>query len=413
MRRTYITMIIALGLFYHSQAQNTGIGITTPRAKLHVYAGASGNVTPFSPLVVESNTNTYINLLSPDANETSILFGRASDAANGGIVYNNFNTVNGFQFRTNGNNTKMVIRNNGDVGIGIGETAPGATFDVSRGTSAGGTAIFRGTNHVSHFNHSTTEHTYIRAGKNNGFVVLNDIPGGRVGINTANPNAPLGFPAAVGKKITLYPGGTGDVGFAVQGNLLQIYADHPNADIAFGYDQAGVFTERFRMRANGAFMVNGSTGTPGQVLQTNGDGAVPTWSSPTNLLYSNTIVLPATTQVELTSSNAVAIPGLSYSFTATTNTKVLITFSIYTASGSCIGCSSTDVFIDINLDGGVAKRYVEDVANGATHSFAGSALLQVGAGNHTISFTAFRFGSNGYIAHPSQASHAILQIIPQ
>ena len=412
MRQFFIgTILLFFAITSHSQ--NTGIGITTPRARLHVFNGASGNITPFSPLVVESNTNTYINLLSPDANETSILFGKANNAASGGIIYNNFNTVNGFQFRTDGNLTRMLIRNNGDVGIGIGDAVPGATLDVHRGTNVGGTAIFRGTNHVSHFNYSTNEDTYIRAGKANGFVILNDIPGGRVGIGTTNPNAPLGFPPALGKKITLYPGGTGDVGFAVQGNLLQIYADHPNADIAFGYDQGGAFTERFRMRANGAFMVNGSTGTAGQVLQTNGDGAVPTWSSPTNLLYSNTIVLPATTQIELTSSNIVAIPGLSYNFNAATNTKVLITFSIYTHSGTCIGCSSTDVFIDINLDGGVAKRYVEDVANGATHSFAGSALLQVGPGNHTISFTAFRFGSNGYIGHPSQASHAILQIIPQ
>jgi hypothetical protein len=35
------------------------------------------------------------------------------------------------------------------------------------------------------------------------------------------------------------------------GNLLQIYSDNPNADIAFGYDQAGTMTERMRIKANG------------------------------------------------------------------------------------------------------------------------------------------------------------------
>ena len=40
-------------------------------------------------------------------------------------------------------------------------------------------------------------------------------PQGNVGIHNSNPNAPLAFPAFLGKKITLYPGATGDVGFAV------------------------------------------------------------------------------------------------------------------------------------------------------------------------------------------------------
>jgi hypothetical protein len=74
---------------------------------------------------------------------------------------------------------------------------------------------------------------------------------GNVGIGTSTPTAPLAFPPALGKKITLYPGATGDVGMAVQGNLFQIYSDNPNADIAFGYDQAGTMTERMRIKANG------------------------------------------------------------------------------------------------------------------------------------------------------------------
>ena len=83
---------------------NTGIGTINPLSKLHVQSGSSGNSSPFSPLVVESNTNTYINLLSPNANETGILFGKADNAASGGIVYNSSgtpSTPNGFQFRVN------------------------------------------------------------------------------------------------------------------------------------------------------------------------------------------------------------------------------------------------------------------------------------------------------------------------
>jgi len=410
--RTLFIMAIAWNLIISSNAQNVGVGITTPRSRLHVFTGASGNNTPFSPLVVESNTNTYINLLSPEANETSILFGKPSNAASGGVMYNAVNTPNGFQFRTNGNNTKVVISDIGNMGIGIGETGPIATLDVARGTAVNGTAVFRGTSNLSHFNYGTDEDTYIRAGKNNRNVILNDIPGGKVGVGTATPNAPLGFPATIGKKITLYPSPTGDYGFGIQGYLLQVYTDNSNADIAFGYDQAGVFNEKFRMKGNGAFVVNGNLGSPGQVLQTNGD-AVPTWTNPTNLLYSNTVKLDNNTTLELTTSDWVPIPGLSYTFNTPTNAKVVISFSIYTHSGACIGCSQSTAYIDVNLDGGLAERFITNVANGSTVSFAGTTLVQVGPGSHTINFLGSRGGSNMYMGHNFQASHAILQIIPQ
>ncbi|MCU0404634.1 MAG: hypothetical protein MUE99_08800, partial [Chitinophagaceae bacterium] len=101
----------------------------------------------------------------------------------------------------------------------------------------------------------------------------------RVGIGNPNPNAPLSFPAALGKKITLYPGPTGDVGIGVSGNRLYLYGDNPNADVAFGWDNNGNFNERFAVKPNGALAVVGNTGQPGQVLVSNGAGAAASWST--------------------------------------------------------------------------------------------------------------------------------------
>jgi len=100
-------------------SQNVGIGITTPLTRLHIRNGASGAVPfAFSPLAVESNGHTYINLLSPVGSETAILFGQAGSSANGVLMYNHESTPNGFQFRTNGNSTKMTLNSNGNLGIG-------------------------------------------------------------------------------------------------------------------------------------------------------------------------------------------------------------------------------------------------------------------------------------------------------
>lgn len=98
----------------------------------------------------------------------------------------------------------------------------------------------------------------------------------RVGIGNNNPNAPLAFGATLEKKITLYPGATGDAGFGMAGNRLQIFSDNPNADVAIGYDASGSFNERFAFKPNGALAVNGNVGAAGSVLSSNGANAA-TW----------------------------------------------------------------------------------------------------------------------------------------
>jgi hypothetical protein len=112
------------GLFTRSDAMtvlkngNVGVGISNPINRIHIFNGASGAVpfpAVFTPLVVENNSHTYINLICPEVAETGILFGKPSSAASGGILYNNTGTINGLQFRTNGNITRMQIYSDGNA----------------------------------------------------------------------------------------------------------------------------------------------------------------------------------------------------------------------------------------------------------------------------------------------------------
>ena len=193
---------------------------------------------------------------------------------------------------------------------------------------------------------------------------------GRVGIGTATPNAPLSFPAALGKKITLYPGTTGDVGMAVQGNLLQIYSDHPNADIALGYDQSGAFTEKFRVKANGALAMNGNTGNAGQVLQSNGSGAAPAWinSSSFKTQYYQTYI-PAAVLSDASPTLIVDVP-----VTVLVNSIITVSTTVNISTGFFNGCDYVKLSISI-----------EPLNGGGLFGSAGKFNTPCGKTDHTVS----------------------------
>jgi hypothetical protein len=111
--------------------------------------------------------------------------------------------------------------------------------------------------------------------------ILNLRGNGNVGIKNGNPTAPLSFATELGKKISLYHGNTGDVGFSVQGNSLQIHIDDANGEVALGFDNNTTgFNERFAVKRTGALAIAKSTGNPGQVLTSAGSGAAPVWATP-------------------------------------------------------------------------------------------------------------------------------------
>ena len=77
----------------------TGMGISStdvPDGGLHVHTGSAGSVSAHSvgdELVIESSGRGGISILTPDANESNILFGSPSDNLGGFITYKQSNTT--------------------------------------------------------------------------------------------------------------------------------------------------------------------------------------------------------------------------------------------------------------------------------------------------------------------------------
>lgn len=109
--------------------KNIGIGTITPDKKLHVFSGTSG-ITPLSTssLMIEDNVSHYIQMASPEASETGVLFGKPSNSASGGIVYD---ASNNLKLRTGGNVDRLTINSAGNVGVGL--TNPSQKLNIRDG----------------------------------------------------------------------------------------------------------------------------------------------------------------------------------------------------------------------------------------------------------------------------------------
>jgi hypothetical protein len=213
---------------------------------------------------------------------------------------------------------------------------------------------------------------------------------GNVGIGNLQPNAPLAFTPTLGKKITLYPGATGDVGFGVAGNRLQIYSDNPNADVAIGYDAAGVFNERFAVKPNGAIALSANTGQSNQLLSSSGSNSAAQWRGISSILPTPNAVATATLP---SNGNSVLFSNALLSFSLTQPSKVLLWVDIVTAQG-CVfyPCNSYwKLYMYLNGNITIATREIAAVHNDPNlYSDArsiGPIVLLLNPGNYSIAFT--------------------------
>lgn len=252
----FLFIMFLLGLPKHLFSQNVGIGITNPtRAKLELYGSVSATSAIFggesSGISLQSNLpaigfNQYYSYGSKYIS-TGYAAVQYLDPNNGymaldmfgtGIINNNVSSVQ----------RAFTIANNGNIGIRTGPA--NASLYTIKGTNFDGSAVFGGTTYNSHFNYGTDEHTYIRGGKDNGDVVLNDVPAGvvvfgagnsMVGINSGNPTYTLEIRQATNGGLSLVNPNAGSDSWEY---LVSYYSSQPASHLMLKYNgiPKGVFS---------------------------------------------------------------------------------------------------------------------------------------------------------------------------
>jgi hypothetical protein len=100
------------------RAQN-GVGINTnaPIGTLSVRRGGASGAASASASVItgESDSSTYLTLLTPASQERGVLFGDPTNVASGGVLYNTAANPNGMTLRTGGNIDRLRLSNSGKL----------------------------------------------------------------------------------------------------------------------------------------------------------------------------------------------------------------------------------------------------------------------------------------------------------
>ena len=109
-----------------AEAQNVGVGTTTPAARLHVRNGSSkGTITPSTTVVVESSDANYIQFTNPEGDEAAVISGTNFSALRSGIF---FDADSAIRLRAGGFSTRLYVGAYGNIGIGT--TVPAARLQV-------------------------------------------------------------------------------------------------------------------------------------------------------------------------------------------------------------------------------------------------------------------------------------------
>ena len=251
-------------------------GTTTSGGNIAFNNSAANTIQFASPIV---GGNAMLNMFpSGIQNPDRMVLGHSPSFPNWGLQYQD--ATDKFNFLSD--SFPVLTADLGGRKVGIGTNAPAYQLDINgrmrlrtenfgAGLTAGIWYNKADNSGVANFVGNLNDSLFGIYGNTSGWRFFFDHKNGNMGIGTSNPKVALSFPAATGKKISLYPGGSGDVGMGVYGNEFRLHSDYSGADITFGYDNyTNGFTERMRVKGDGRVCIGTTSPANGYLLSVNG-----------------------------------------------------------------------------------------------------------------------------------------------
>ena len=283
-----------------------------------------------------------------------------------------FQIGNGFGFFP-GN--AMTVLRNGNVGIGYLNPIVPLSLNGSLGDKISlwtdGTPTHYGfgvqSGLLQMFSKTSVDDIAFGYGSSASFTERMRIKGnGNIGLGVNDP----GFRADVGGRIRIRTGTDGEPGIwlnnAANNNFAAFMGLENDTYVGFYGGGAGW---KFAMNTQtGALKINGSEGQTGQVLQSNGSGAPPTWSAPSGKTQYYRAAIPSVILTDASPGLDIVVP-----VNVVANSIITVSVTVTVSTANFVGCTYGDFSIAMEPTGG-----------GGIFDIAGRFKLTCGLPNQTV-----------------------------